>query len=162
MRLDANFYQQDVITVAKGLLGATLVRQYDDGQKLHLTITDVEVYNGEDDLACHASKGRTTRTEVMYQPGGKVYVYLIYGMYWLLNIVTGPEDHPQAVLIRGTREVNGPGRIGKILQHQAVCGLRHQWLITPLLLNRPELELSMPGLFGARLIGGLELVKFKE
>jgi len=116
MRLDENFYRQDVIIVAKGLLGATLVRQFDDGQKLHLTITDVEVYKGEEDLACHASKGRTLRTEVMYQPGGKVYVYLIYGMYWLLNIVTGPDDHPQAVLIRGTREVSGPGRIGKVLQ----------------------------------------------
>lgn len=115
MRLKNQFYQQDVLSVAKSLLGATLVRQFDDGRQLRLIINEVEAYNGEDDLGCHASKGRTPRTEVMYHNGGKTYVYLIYGMYWLLNVVTGSEDHPQAVLIRGTKEITGPGRIGKAL-----------------------------------------------
>ena len=54
-----------------------------------------------EDLACHASKGRTPRTEVMFREGGTVYVYLIYGMYWLLNLVTGNEGDASAVLIRG-------------------------------------------------------------
>ena len=116
MRLDKQFYQQDVITVAKSLLGSTLVRQFENGEQLRLTLNEVEAYNGEEDLGCHASKGRTPRTEVMYLNGGHVYVYLIYGMYWLLNVVTGSADHPQAVLIRGSKEITGPGRIGKTLQ----------------------------------------------
>lgn len=116
MRLTRQFYQQDAITVARSLLGSILVRQFDDGTQLRLTINEVEVYNGEDDLGCHANKGRTPRTEVMYHEGGKVYVYLIYGMYWLLNIVTGPGEHPQAVLIRGSKEITGPGKIGKTLK----------------------------------------------
>ena len=116
MRLNKQFYQQDVITVARSLLGATLVRQFRDGEQLRLTLNEVEAYNGEEDLGCHASKGRTPRTEVMYLNGGHVYVYLIYGMYWLLNVVTGPADHPQAVLIRESKEISGPGRIGKALQ----------------------------------------------
>lgn len=116
MRLDPSFFQQDVLEVARNLLGATLVRQFEDGSQLRLTINEVEAYRGEEDLACHARKGRTARTEVMYHPGGKVYVYLIYGMYWMLNIVTGISGEPQAVLIRGTKEVTGPGRLGSILQ----------------------------------------------
>lgn len=115
MRFDKKFYQQDVVTVAKSLLGATLVRQFENGEQIRLILSEVEAYNGEEDLGCHASKGRTSRTEVMYHEGGKVYVYLIYGMYWLLNVVAGPEAHPQAVLIRGSKEITGPGRIGKAL-----------------------------------------------
>ena len=79
-------------------------------------ITEVEAYNGENDLACHASKGRTTRTEVMYQVGGIWYVYLCYGVHEMLNLVTGPADHPAAVLIRGVRGISGPGRLTKTLQ----------------------------------------------
>jgi len=67
-------------------------------------------------LACHASKGRTPRTEIMYADGGKVYVYLIYGMYWMLNVVTGDENHPQAVLIRGLDDVLGSGKVGRLLK----------------------------------------------
>jgi DNA-3-methyladenine glycosylase len=79
------------------------------------TITEVEAYVGEKDLACHASKGRTKRTEVMYQPGGRWYVYLCYGMHEMLNLVTGPADHPAAILIRGLDTVRGPGRLTKRL-----------------------------------------------
>jgi len=78
-------------------------------------ITEVEAYDGEKDLACHASKGRTTRTEVMYQPGGRWYVYLCYGVHEMLNLVTGPADYPAAVLIRGLDTVSGPGRLTKHL-----------------------------------------------
>lgn len=78
-------------------------------------ITEVEAYHGEADLACHASKGRTPRTEVMYQAGGRWYVYLCYGIHEMLNLVTGPEDHPAAVLIRGLESVAGPGRLTKRL-----------------------------------------------
>ena len=71
---------------------------------------------GKADLACHASKGRTSRTEVMFHKGGKVYVYLIYGMYWMLNVVTGEEDNPQAVLICGVSQIKGSGRVGRELK----------------------------------------------
>ena len=79
-------------------------------------ITETEAYLGEEDLACHASKGRTPRTEIMYADGGAIYVYLIYGMYWLLNFVTGTENHPQAVLIRGIDNIIGSGRVGRELK----------------------------------------------
>ncbi len=113
--LSRNFFRQDVLTVAPALLGKLLVRKFDDGRLERFRITEVEAYRGEEDKACHACKGRTKRTEVLYHDGGKVYVYLIYGMYWMLNFVTGNEDEPQAVLIRGVEKISGPGRIGKHL-----------------------------------------------
>lgn len=116
MRLTRDFFSRDVLEVAPDLLGKTLVRQFENGEMLRLNINETEAYRGEDDLGCHASKGRTPRTEVMYHQGGLVYVYLIYGMYWLLNFTTGTEGHPQAVLIRGSAEIEGPGRIGRALQ----------------------------------------------
>ncbi|MCD6046783.1 MAG: 3-methyladenine glycosylase [Gammaproteobacteria bacterium] len=116
LRLPAKFFQQEALALAPQLLGKVLVRAFSDGKILRQKVTELEVYYGEEDLACHASKGRTLRTEVMYAPGGLVYVYLIYGMYWMLNIVTGPKEHPQAILIRGLEEVSGPGRVGKFLQ----------------------------------------------
>ena len=73
--------------------------------------TEVEAYRGSEDRACHASKGRTPRTEIMYHEGGRLYVYLIYGMYWMLNVVTGGENDPQAVLIRGVENFPGPGKL---------------------------------------------------
>ena len=115
MRLGPNFYQRDVLEVAPQLLGKVLVRQFDNGQTLRLRITEVEAYRGQDDRACHASKGRTPRTEVMFRAGGIVYVYFIYGMYWLLNVVTGLEGDASAVLIRGVESATGPGRVGKLL-----------------------------------------------
>jgi DNA-3-methyladenine glycosylase len=111
-----NFFLRDVLEVAPGLLGKTLVRRFDNGTIQRFKITEVEAYRGTEDLACHASKGRTPRTEVMFGEGGVVYVYLIYGMYWMFNIVTGPENDASAVLIRGLEGVSGPGKVGKILQ----------------------------------------------
>ncbi|WP_291859343.1 DNA-3-methyladenine glycosylase [Marinilabilia sp.] len=116
MRLSRHFFSRDVLEVAPELLGKTLVRRFENGEILRLTINEVEAYRGEEDLGCHASKGRTPRTEVMYHRGGLVYVYLIYGMYWLLNFTTGREGIPQAVLIRGSVEIEGPGRIGRALK----------------------------------------------
>lgn len=78
-------------------------------------INETEAYRGAEDKACHASKGRTERTDVMFHTGGKIYVYLIYGIHWMLNFVTGPENEPQAVLIRGIEGYDGPGRVSKVL-----------------------------------------------
>ena len=78
-------------------------------------ITEVEAYHGESDLACHASKGRTKRTEVMYLSGGRWYVYLCYGVHEMLNLVTGPAGQPSAVLIRAVESISGPGRLTKRL-----------------------------------------------
>jgi len=115
-RLREDFYQQDAVTIAEKLLGKTLMRVWDNGTSSKFRITETEAYLGEEDKACHASKGKTTRTEIMYSVGGHVYVYLIYGMYWMLNIVTGPENHPQAVLIRGIDNIFGSGKVGRELK----------------------------------------------
>jgi DNA-3-methyladenine glycosylase len=114
-RLGGNFFSNDVLKVAPALLGKILVRVFPDAMTEHLIITETEAYRGEEDLACHARKGRTTRTEVMYGPGGYVYIYLVYGMYWMLNFVTGKTNIPQAVLIRGLKGMNGPGKLTKYL-----------------------------------------------
>ena len=113
IRLTADFFKRDVLEVAPELLGKTLVRVFPDGKQESFIITETEAYRGKEDLACHASKGRTPRTEVMYHDGGLVYVYLIYGMYWMLNFVTSVENEPQAVLIRGLKGLNGPGKLTK-------------------------------------------------
>ncbi|HET7732687.1 MAG TPA: DNA-3-methyladenine glycosylase, partial [Paludibacter sp.] len=93
--------------MAPQLLGKILVRQYEDGRIERYRINETEAYCGIEDLASHASKGRTSRTDVMFEQGGTVYVYLIYGMYWMLNIVAGKEHTPEAVLIRGVEGVVG-------------------------------------------------------
>jgi len=114
-RIKATFFQRDVLEVAPELLGKILVRRYNNQEVQRYRITEVEAYRGNEDLACHANKGRTPRTEIMFHPGGRVYVYLIYGMYWMLNFVTGNTD-ASAVLIRGLENISGPGRVGKALK----------------------------------------------
>ena len=114
-RLNEAFFHRDVLEVAPALLGKTLVRKLPDGSKDTYIITETEAYRGPEDRACHAAKGRTSRTEVMFWDGGKIYVYLIYGLYWLLNIVTGAAEQPQAALIRGVQGIEGPGRVGRAL-----------------------------------------------
>ncbi len=113
-RLDRDFYSRDVLEVAPELIGKLLVVVKDDSRHNYI-ITEVEAYRGEEDTACHANKGRTARTEIMYNLGGHIYVYLIYGMYWMLNIVTGPKAVPEAALIRGIEGYNGPGRLSRHL-----------------------------------------------
>ena len=100
---------------AEALLGKLLVRRFDDGRELSARITETEAYFGETDTACHARFGRTKRSEVLYHPAGTIYVYLCYGIHWMLNLVTGPADDPQAVLIRGVEGASGPGRVTKTL-----------------------------------------------
>lgn len=115
-RLPADFFQRDVLAVAPELLGKVLVRRFSDGNEERYVVTEVEAYSAPHDLACHASKGKTSRTEVMFHEGGLVYVYLIYGIYWMLNFVTGTKDEASAVLIRGVKGISGPGRVGRILR----------------------------------------------
>lgn len=114
-RLDKQYFTRDVLEVAPDLLSKLLVVRGNDNQERRFAITETEAYRGKEDLACHASKGRTKRTEVMYHEGGRLYVYFVYGMYWMLNIVTGKENDPQAVLIRGLDECLGPGRVTRLL-----------------------------------------------
>jgi len=114
-RLSREFFTRDVLDVAPDLLGKLLVRRFDDGSVQKFIINEVEAYKGEEDLACHVSKGRSKRTEIMYHEGGHLYVYLIYGMYWMLNIVTSKKEIPQAVLIRGIEKIDGPGKLTKKL-----------------------------------------------
>jgi DNA-3-methyladenine glycosylase len=113
--LDQNFFLRDVLEIAPELPGKKIIRMI-NGERKEYIITEVEAYRGTEDLACHASKGRTKRTEIMYHKGGFIYMYLIYGMYWMLNIVTGQEEIPQAVLIRSIQGANGPGRVSRELQ----------------------------------------------
>jgi DNA-3-methyladenine glycosylase len=116
--LSRQFFRRPTLTVAKALLGKYLVRHAGD-RVLAGRIVEVEAYVGPHDRACHASKGRTARTDVMFGPAGVAYVYLIYGMYHCLNVVTEREGYPAAVLIRGIEQgevIDGPGRVCRLLQ----------------------------------------------
>ena len=127
-KLDYDFFQRPCLTVAEELVGKILVHRLADGTVLRLRISETEAYCGEDDTACHAHKGRTKRTEVMYMDAGTIYIYLCYGVHWLLNIVTGDAEDPQAVLIRACVDAAGPGKLTKALQitgdlnRGTVCG----------------------------------------
>jgi DNA-3-methyladenine glycosylase len=106
VKLSQTFYEQTTIDVAKQLLGKYLVRRHPEGETIG-RIVETEAYVGPHDLACHASKGRTARTEVMFGPAGHAYVYFIYGFYNMLNLVTEAKDYPAAVLIRAVEPVSG-------------------------------------------------------
>jgi DNA-3-methyladenine glycosylase len=106
VKLPRSFYEQPTIDVAKQLLGKYLVRKHPEGDALG-RIVETEAYVGPRDLACHASKGRTARTEVMFGPAGHAYVYFIYGFYNMLNMVTEAKDYPAAVLIRAVEPMDG-------------------------------------------------------
>lgn len=112
--LEPLFYRRPCLEVAKDLVGKVLVHNTPQGQ-LRLRISETEAYWGESDTACHAHKGRTPRTEVLYAEAGTIYIYLCYGIHWLLNIVTGEKEDPQAVLIRACVDAPGPGRLTKKL-----------------------------------------------
>jgi DNA-3-methyladenine glycosylase len=117
--LRVSFYQRNAEIVARELLGHILVVKLGKTEK-RSRIVETEAYLGVHDLACHSSRGKTKRTETMFGPAGRAYVYLIYGMYDMLNIVTGNEDG-QAVLIRAVEPLNfegdtkGPGKLCKVL-----------------------------------------------
>jgi DNA-3-methyladenine glycosylase len=108
------FASADTVRLARILLGKTLVVDRGREASRHV-ITEVEAYDGPDDKASHASRGLTPRNAVMFGPGGVWYVYLVYGIHEMLNLVTGPEGYPAAILIRGLDSVSGPGRLTRSL-----------------------------------------------
>jgi DNA-3-methyladenine glycosylase len=114
-KINKSFYTQDVLVVAPLLLGKILVRKLNNGEVLKYRITETEAYKGEEDTACHARAGKTNRTYIMYEEGGRAYIYLCYGMHYLLNVVTGKKDDPQAVLIRGIEGYEGPAKLTKVM-----------------------------------------------
>src|SRR5471032_2944925 len=110
------WHAKKTVAHARELLGRHLVRRWPDGRLEARVITEVEAYDGERDLACHAARGRTPRTEILYGAAGHWYVYLCYGVHEMLNLVVGPPDWPAAVLIRGVEGSTGPGRLTKTLR----------------------------------------------
>lgn len=104
--LSQEFFTRPTLTVARDLLGCQLVREI-DGQRLSGIIVETEAYVGFDDTANHARMGRTPRNEIMFGPAGFAYIYIIYGMYHMLNIITEQIDFPAAVLIRAIEPLTG-------------------------------------------------------
>lgn len=109
-------WQESAREVAPQLLGRWLCRRGRNGKVARVRITEVEAYCGPHDRASHAARGVTPRNKVMFGPPGYWYVYLCYGVHWMLNLVTGPEGYPSAVLLRGVETAIGPGRLTKALK----------------------------------------------
>ena len=135
MVLKREFFNRNTVVVAKELLGKFLVRKI--GNKIIKSkIIETEAYCGQSDLACHASKGMTQRTKIMFGPAGYSYVYMIYGMYYCLNIVTEKEGYPAAVLIRALdfEKCDGPGKLCRELKIDRnfngvdVCRSKELWI----------------------------------
>jgi len=121
-KLKLAFFKRPTLKVAEGLLGKYLVVKR-GGRIFAGKIVETEAYIGEDDLACHASRGRTNRSETLYQKAGAIYVYLVYGMYHCLNIVTEREHFPSAVLIRAVEPVDGIEVMKKLRKTDALRNL---------------------------------------
>jgi len=118
-KLPRSFYRRPAIDLARDLIGKLLVRQL-SGKTFRARIVETEAYVGTHDLACHAAKGRTRRTEVMFGPGGHAYVYFIYGVHDMFNIVASVADDAQAVLVRAAEpmdgweaDLSGPGKLAR-------------------------------------------------
>lgn len=123
MRLKRKFFNRNTVVIAKELLGKYLCRRINpstsSGQVariIRVKITETEAYCGSKDKASHASKGLTPRTKLMFGPPGYAYIYMIYGMYHCLNVVTEKEGYPAAVLIRGIEDIKGPGKVCRELK----------------------------------------------
>lgn len=114
VRLTEEFYTQRAPQLAPRLLGMLLCRQTSDGIRKY-RITETEAYFGTEDTACHAHKGKTNRTKILWKKGGLAYIYLCYGIHEMLNVVSGPEGFPEAVLVRGIEGADGPGKLTKKL-----------------------------------------------
>jgi DNA-3-methyladenine glycosylase len=122
-KLPLAFFRQGAETVAAGLIGKILVHRLRDGRVLRARVVETEAYLGPKDLASHSSKGRTQRTEVMFGPPGRAYVYFIYGMHEMFNVVVGKAGEAEAVLIRGAEPLDGwdvnlagPGRLARAFE----------------------------------------------
>lgn len=143
--LNRKFFDRSTLTVAKDLLGKYLVRRFNGG-KQHFIITEVEAYDGFKDKASHASRGLTKRNAPMFGEAGRWYVYFTYGMYHMLNIVTGPKNYPAAVLIRGIYGISGPARITKKLKidknfsNKIASPKTGLWIAAPTKLERAPLK----------------------
>lgn len=115
--MDRAYFARPTLDVARSLIGKYLVREQDQGVVAG-RIVEVEAYIGPEDKACHASKGRTGRTEVLFGPPGHAYVYLCYGMHEMLNVVTEQDGYPAAILVRAVecdgRLIDGPGRLTRM------------------------------------------------
>ena len=114
-RLSREYLSKKATELAPLLIGKLLCRRI-GGEVLKYRITETECYFGEEDTACHACHGKTERTRVLYEKGGTAYVYLCYGIHNLFNVVSGDEGHPEAVLIRGVKGYNGPGKLTKAMK----------------------------------------------
>lgn len=121
-KITRKFFERNAETVARELLGKILVHKAKN-KTYRCRIVETEAYVGTHDLACHASRGRTSRTEIMFGEAGFAYVYLIYGVYDMLNIVVSQKDDAQAVLIRAAEDLSnenldlsGPGKLTKNLK----------------------------------------------
>ncbi len=108
--LEQSFFNRPALTVGRELLGKYIVRA-EGARETALQITECEVYDGFRDRASHAFRGKTPRNAVMWSDAGFLYIYFIYGMHWLLNVVVGKKDYPAAILIRGGGDISGPARL---------------------------------------------------
>ena len=122
-RIKKDFFLQSTSKVGKELLGKYLVRKLDNGKIKKGKIIETEIYKGPEDNAAHTCSGKTKRNKAVWSRGGALYIYLIYGMHWMLNIVTAGKDIPECVLIRAiaSKEIplertNGPGKLTKYLE----------------------------------------------
>ena len=127
MRLNEEFFHRDCLELAPAMVGKIIVRRMPDGELRRLRITETEAYRGEEDTACHAHKGRTKRTEILYGESGTIYVYLCYGIHWLMNVISGDVEQPQGVLIRACENFPGPGRLTKRLAVDGSFNYRSAW-----------------------------------
>ena len=107
----SGFFQRPSVEIAPELLGAKLCCRSRDGRISKFTICETEAYHGVEDLASHACRGKNSNNQIMFGPPNFWYLYLCYGVHWMLNIITANEGQPSAVFFRATLEVQGPGRL---------------------------------------------------
>ena len=167
--LPRSFYDRDAATVARELLGKLLIHRSDGMERIG-RIVETEAYLGPHDLAAHSARGRTKRTEVMFGPPGRAYVYRIYGMYDCMNVVTEPDGRASAVLLRALEPVsvimdktNGPGllcramRIDRALNGHDLLS-RNFFIAEPrqeepiIIVKRPRIGVDYAGRWAKRLL----------
>ena len=154
MILPSSFYDRPTLEVAESLIGKVLVHRSDDGAAAGV-IVETEAYIGEDDPACHAAPGPTPRNAPLYGPPGVAYVYLNYGIHYLVNAVTESEGRPAAVLIRALEPLDNirlmtrrRAPTGRTIERAALCrGPGNLTRALGITINHNRLSLSGPRLF---------------